>query len=125
MFTMRDKTGAAGRESPFAGQSGWQGPCRYPVPMGAPIVGHHQLKPAIDRITEGTRMRSEFQKPTLMPLQASPVQAVVGDTPIWGFVPVVLLPQQTSVAAAGFSANVSSLLRVSITCGLGDDTVPF
>src|SRR3954449_1632535 len=30
---------------------------------------------AIERMTEGTRMRSEFQKPTLMPLQASPVQA--------------------------------------------------
>ena len=30
---------------------------------------------AIDRITDGTGSRTEFQKPTLMPSQSSPVQA--------------------------------------------------
>ena len=30
---------------------------------------------AIDRITDGIRIRTEFQKPTLMPLHSSPVQA--------------------------------------------------
>ena len=30
---------------------------------------------AIERITDGTVMRTEFQKPTLMPSQSSPVQA--------------------------------------------------
>jgi hypothetical protein len=29
----------------------------------------------IEQITEGIRMRTEFQKPTLMPLHSSPVQA--------------------------------------------------
>ena len=53
------------------------------------------------------------------------VQAVVGDTAVWSFVPVSLLPGQTAVAGAGFAANVSSVVRVSIACGLGDDTQPF
>jgi hypothetical protein len=53
------------------------------------------------------------------------VQAVVGDAAVWSLVPVVLLPGQTAVAGAGFAANVSSVLRVSIACGLGEDTVPF
>jgi hypothetical protein len=52
------------------------------------------------------------------------VQAIVGDTAVWSFVPVVLLPGQTSVAGAGFAANVSSVVRVSISCGLSDDGVP-
>jgi hypothetical protein len=53
------------------------------------------------------------------------VQAVVGDTAVWSFVPMSLLPGQTAVAGAGFAANVSSVVRVSIACGLGDDTQPF
>ena len=52
------------------------------------------------------------------------VQAVVGDTPIWSFVPVTLLPGQTLVAGAGFAGNVSSLVRVTISCGIQDDGVP-
>jgi hypothetical protein len=53
------------------------------------------------------------------------VEAIVGDTPIWSFVGVALLPGQTSVAGAGFAANVSSVVKVGITCGVIDDTQPF
>jgi hypothetical protein len=53
------------------------------------------------------------------------VEAVVGETAVWSLVPVALLPGQTAVAGAGFAANVSSVVRVSIACGLGDDTQPF
>ena len=52
------------------------------------------------------------------------VQAVVGGTAVWSLVPVVLLPGQTMVAGAGFAANVSSLVRVTISCGIQDDGVP-
>jgi hypothetical protein len=53
------------------------------------------------------------------------VQAVVGDTAVWSLVPVVLLPGQTMVAGAGFSANVSSVLKVTIACGITEDTQPY
>ena len=53
------------------------------------------------------------------------VQAVVNDTPIWSFVPVVLLPGQTAVVHAGFTATVSSVLKVGISCGIVDGSDPF
>jgi len=53
------------------------------------------------------------------------VQAIVGDTAIWSLVPLVLLPGQTAVAPAGFSANVSSVLKVTISCGIVDGSDPF
>jgi len=53
------------------------------------------------------------------------VQAVVGDTAVWSFVPLALLPGQTIVAGAGFAANVSSVVKVGITCGLTDDPSPY
>jgi hypothetical protein len=61
---------------------------------------------------------------TLSQVATVKVEAVVGDTAVWSFVPVVLLPGQTMVAGAGFSATVSSVLRVSISCGIQDDGVP-
>jgi hypothetical protein len=53
------------------------------------------------------------------------VQAVVNGTSVLGFVPVLLLPGQTAVAHAGFTANVSGVTRVGITCGITDDANPF
>ena len=52
------------------------------------------------------------------------VQAVVNDTAIWSFAPVLLLPGQTAVVRAGFTAGVSSVARVGITCGIIEDTNP-
>jgi hypothetical protein len=62
---------------------------------------------------------------TLSQVATVKVQAVVGDTAVWSFVPVVMLPGQTTVAGAGFAANVSSVVKVGISCGLGDDPMPF
>jgi len=53
------------------------------------------------------------------------VQAVVNGTAVWSLVPIVLLPGQTAVAHAGFTASVSNLLTVGINCGVIDDTQPF
>jgi hypothetical protein len=49
------------------------------------------------------------------------VKAVVGDTPIWSFVPVVLLPGQCSTSSAGFSGAVGGVMSVGIT----DNPNPF
>ena len=62
---------------------------------------------------------------TLAQVATVKVQAMVGDVAVWSFVPVTLLPGQSSVAGAGFAANVSSVVKVGISCGLGDDTLPF
>ena len=53
------------------------------------------------------------------------VQAIVNDTPIWSIAPVLLLPGQTAVVHAGFTATVSGVMKVGITCGMGDDITPF
>ena len=53
------------------------------------------------------------------------VQAVVGGMTVWGFVPVLLLPGQTASVSAGFTANVSGVARVGITCGMTDDGTAF
>ena len=43
------------------------------------------------------------------------VKALVGDTPIWSFVPIVLMPGQCTTASAGFSGAVGSTMKVGIT----------
>jgi hypothetical protein len=48
------------------------------------------------------------------------VKALVGATPIWSFVPVVLLPGQCTTASAGFSGSVGGVMTV----GLNDDPNP-
>ena len=52
------------------------------------------------------------------------VQAVVNGTSVWGFAPVLLLPGQTASVNAGFTANVSSVAHVGISCGVIDDGSP-
>jgi hypothetical protein len=53
------------------------------------------------------------------------VQAVVNDTAVWSFAPVLLLPGQTTVVHAGFTANVSGVARVGISCGIVDGGDPY
>ena len=53
------------------------------------------------------------------------VQAVVGGMTVVGFVPVLLLPGQTASVSAGFTANVTGVARVGITCGMTDGSDPF
>jgi hypothetical protein len=55
---------------------------------------------------------------TLMPQTTTvAVQAVVGDTAIWSYVPVVLLPYQTVTVSVGFVGAVSAVAKVGITDG--------
>jgi hypothetical protein len=49
------------------------------------------------------------------------VKVLVGDTPIWSFVPVVLLPGQSTTASAGFSGPVGGVASV----GMSDEPNPF
>lgn len=62
---------------------------------------------------------------TLPQVATVKVQAVVGDTAVWSLVPLALLPGQTAVAGAGFAANVSSVVKVTISCGITDDPSPY
>jgi hypothetical protein len=49
------------------------------------------------------------------------VQATVGGSSVWSFVPVTLLPSQTATVCAGFLSVVSTVAKV----GIADDGVPF
>ena len=43
------------------------------------------------------------------------VQAVVNGIPVWSFVPVILNAGQSAVVSAGFTAPVSSVVKVGMT----------
>lgn len=85
----------------------------------------HATSPAITVL--GTSMNGSVVNVTVKNFTLLPrtgtvsVQAVVNDTPIWSFVPVVLLPGQTATVSAGFSATVSSVVKV----GIQDDQTPY
>ena len=49
------------------------------------------------------------------------VQAVVGDTPIWSSVPVVVNAGQSAVASVAFAGSVSSVIKVNAQ----DDPTPY
>ena len=74
--------------------------------MSAPI--------RIDRITEGIRIRTEFQKPTLMPSQASPVQAS-DQAAIQGW--MVNSPGQARMLPSRISSIVLTEVRSMIQSG--------
>ena len=52
------------------------------------------------------------------------VEAVVNGSSVWSFVPVVLLPAQSTTVSAAFTAAVSSVRTVGFRCSLTDDSTP-
>ena len=79
----------------------------------------------------GTSVNGGVVNVTVKNMTSSPqvgtvaVQAVVNDTPIWSFVPVVLNAGQSATVGAGFTGVVSTVSKVGITVGMTDDSTPF
>ena len=93
--------------------------------LGSPAYAVVSPVAVVSTSVNGAVVNVTVKNMSMLPQVATvKVQAVVGDTPIWSFVPVVLLPGQTIVAGAGFSASVSGVLKVGIICGSQDDGTP-
>ena len=94
--------------------------------LGTPALAGASPVAVVSTSVSGGVVNVTVRNSSLLPQAVTvSVQAVVNDTAVWSLVPVQLLPGQTTVAGAGFAANVSSVMKVSIICGLGEDTVPF
>jgi hypothetical protein len=93
--------------------------------LGAPAFATSSPVAVVGTSVNGSIVRVTVRNSSLLPQATTvSVQAVVGDTAIWSSVPVVLLGGQTATVSAGFTATVSSVKSVSISCGLIEDGTP-
>ena len=94
--------------------------------LGTPALAGAYPVAVVSTSVSGSVVNVTVRNNSSMPQSTTvSVQAVVNDTAVWSLVPVLLLPGQTTVAGAGFAANVSGVMKVSIICGLDDDVNPF
>jgi hypothetical protein len=94
--------------------------------LGTPAFAVASPVAVVSTSVNGGVVNVTVRNNSLLPQVATvKVQAVVGDTAVWSLVPMALLPGQTAVAGAGFAANVSSIVRVSVACGVVDDPSPY
>ena len=69
----------------------------------------------------GSNVYVTVRNNTLLPqIRTVGVQVVLGDTAVWSYAPVTLLPFQTATVRAGFVGTVSAV----ISCGMSDDGNP-
>jgi hypothetical protein len=74
----------------------------------------------------GSTVNVTVRNTSLLPQTATvSVQAVVNDTAVWSIQTVVMLPLQTRTVSVGFNGTVTTVLRVTSTCGLTDDGSPY
>ena len=96
------------------------------VTLGTPAFALGSAVSVVSTSVNGGVVNVTVRNNSTLPQVATvKVQAVVGDTAVWSFVPMALLPGQTAVAGAGFAANVSSVVKVGVSCGIHDDPTPF
>src|SRR5262245_2285108 len=94
--------------------------------LGTPAFALGSAVSVVSTSVNGGVVNVTVKNTSMLPQVATvKVQAMVGDTAVWSLVPLALLPGQTAVAGAGFSAQVSSVVRVSISCGITDDPSPY